>query len=78
MKIDEFKNEYNILLEIDGSTLQNSDMELLNFLHLVLKDDNEEGQYEFGNIKIHIKSKIQNTPIFIDNPPFNQNLLKIE
>ena len=77
-RLDEFKNEYNILLEIDGSTLQNSDMELLNFLHLVLKDDNEEGQYEFGNIKIHIKSKIQNTPIFIDNPPFNQNLLKIE
>jgi hypothetical protein len=53
-------------------------MELLNFLHLVLQDSNEGGQYEFGNIKIHIKNKKQTTPIFIDNPPFDMDLLKIE
>ena len=78
LRLDKFKNEYNVLLEIDGATLQNTDMELLNFLHLVLKDDNEKGQYEFGNIKIHIKSKTQNTSIFINNPSFDMGLLKIE
>ena len=78
LRLDNFKNNFNILLEIDGDTLQNTDMELLNFLHLVLKDDSEKGQYEFGNIKIHIKSKIPNTSIFINNPSFDMDLLKIE
>ena len=53
-------------------------MELLNFLHIVLKNNTESGRYEFGNIKIHIKSKTSNFPIIINNPPFDQSLLKIE
>ena len=77
-RIDKFDNNYNILLEIDGNTLQNSDMELLNFLHLVIQKQDEVGQYKFGNIKINIKEKksLANTKVI--NPPFDKKLLIIE
>ena len=53
-------------------------MELLNFLHLVLKKNDEIGQYEFGNIKITIKNKKILNNTICNNPPFDLNLLKIE
>ena len=77
-RVDKFDNKFNILLEIDGDTLQNSDMELLNFLHMVIKNNDEVGQYEFGNIKINIREKKPLTNINVVNPPFDKNLLIIE
>ena len=77
-RVDKFDNKFNILLEIDGDTLQNSDMELLNFLHMVIKNNDEVGQYEFGNIKINIKEKKPLINMKVVNPPFDKNLLTIE
>jgi GT2 family glycosyltransferase len=71
-------NQYNILLTIDGSSLDlSTDLELFKHLHLVLKE-NPIGNYEFGNIQIDIKHKKPTTNIIVDNPPFDMNLLKIE
>tara|TARA_B100001113_G_scaffold70328_1_gene54458 strand:- start:613 stop:1884 length:1272 start_codon:yes stop_codon:yes gene_type:complete len=71
-------NQYNILLTIDGSSLDlSTDLELFKHLHLVLKE-NTIGNYEFGNIQIDIKHKKPTTNIIVDNPPFDMNLLKIE
>ena len=65
------------IIEINGTHLQNSDMELFNHLHLII-ESYDEGEYSFGNIKITIKDKTPLNNIIVNNPPFNMDLLKIE
>ena len=66
-----------IKVEIDGSTLQNTDMEFFNFMHEIL-NNYEIGKYEFGNIKINIYNKKTLNNIICNNPKFNKNILIIE
>tara|TARA_R110002012_G_scaffold2673_1_gene12777 strand:- start:95 stop:1384 length:1290 start_codon:yes stop_codon:yes gene_type:complete len=76
----EFNNQYHILLELDGNSIKETDMQLLNYLHPVISDKgNKEGnEYTFNNIKIKINRKIPLNNTIIKNPPFNMDLLKIE
>ena len=45
-----------IKVEIDGNTLQDSDVNVFNHIHKVL-NNYEKGKYEYGNIKINIYDK---------------------
>ena len=65
------------IIEINGNTLQNTDIELFNNLHLII-DNYDKGNYEFGNIKITIENKNSLNNIIVTNPPFDMDLLKIE
>lgn len=62
---------------IDGNSIQNTDLELFKNLHIII-NEYEEGNYEFGNIKINLINKIPLNNIIVKNPPFDMNLLKIE
>ncbi len=64
-------------IKINGNTLQNSDIEIFNNLHLII-DNYDEGNYEFGNIQINIINKSPLDNIIVNNPLFDMNLLKIE
>jgi hypothetical protein len=68
--------EYNVKLTIDGETLNNSDFEVINQIHKII-ENYDEGNYEYGNIKLYInkKNKIDNT--ICVNPNFDMNLLDI-
>ena len=44
---------------------------------MVIKNNDEVGQYEFGNIKINIREKKPLTNINVVNHPFDKNLLTI-
>ena len=68
---------YNVKLTIDGNTLENSDFEVINQIHKII-ENYDKGEYEYGNIKLHInkKNKINNT--ICTNPKFDMNLLEIE
>ena len=65
------------IIEINGDTLQKSDIKLFDNLHLIINSYNE-GNYKFGNIKIIIKNKTLLNNKVVTNPPFDMNLLKIE
>ena len=64
-------------ITIDGDSLQNTDTEIFNNLHLII-DNYEEGNYEFGNIKINLKNKTQLEHTIVNNPLFDMDLLTIE
>ena len=65
------------VIEIDGKNFKDSDLELFNHLHLVIKEYDKD-EYSFGHIKVTIKNKNPLNNIIVKNPPFNMDLLKIE
>ena len=68
--------EYNVLLTLDADNYTVKDSMLFNNLHKVL-DNSEPGTYEFGSIKIDIRTKISKKLIKITNPKMDKNLLEI-
>ena len=66
-----------IKVEIDGNTLQDSDVNVFNHIHKVL-NNYEKGKYEYGNIKINIYDKKILNNIYCSNPKFNKNILIVE
>ncbi len=66
-----------IKVEIDGNTLQDSDINVFNHIHKVL-NNYERGKYEYGNIKINIYDKKVLNNIYCSNPKFNKNILIVE
>tara|TARA_R100001463_G_scaffold54850_1_gene106097 strand:- start:11951 stop:13225 length:1275 start_codon:yes stop_codon:yes gene_type:complete len=69
--------EYNVKLVIDGNTLENSDFEIINKIHLIIANY-DEGEYEYGNIMLYIKNKISLNNIICNNPKFDMNLIVID
>ena len=69
--------EYNVKLVIDGNTLENSDFEIINKIHLIIANY-DEGEYEYGNIMLYIKNKISLNSIICNNPKFDMNLIVID
>ena len=74
---DNHINEYNVKLIIDGETLTNSDFEIINKIHKII-ENYEKGDYEYGNITLHITSKDKINNTICTNPDFDMNLLIIE
>ena len=69
--------KYNVKLIIDGETLTNSDFEIINKIHKII-ENYEKGDYEYGNITLHITSKDKINNTICTNPDFDMNLLIIE
>ena len=67
---------YNVKLIIDGKTLENSDFEIINKIHLIIANY-DEGEYEYGNILLHIKNKSPLNNIICNNPKFDMDLITI-
>ena len=67
---------YNVKLTIDGKTLENSDFEIINKIHLIIANY-DKGEYEYGNILLHIKNKSSLNNIVCNNPKFNMDLITI-
>ena len=67
---------YNVKLTIDGKTLENSDFEIINKIHLIIANYSE-GEYEYGNILLHIKNKLPLNNIICNNPKFDMDLITI-
>jgi glycosyltransferase involved in cell wall biosynthesis len=48
-------DDTNVVVFIDDSTIKNEDINVITNLNDIVKDTNEIGEFEYGNIKIHIK-----------------------
>ena len=68
--------EYNVKLVIDGNTLENSDFEIINKIHLIIANY-DKGKYEYGNILLYINNKSPLNNIICNNPKFNMDLITI-
>jgi len=69
--------EYNVKLIIDGNTLENSDFEIINKIHLIIANY-DVGKYEYGNILLYIKNKSPLNNIICNNPKFDMDLITID
>lgn len=69
--------EYNVKLIIDGNTLENSDFEIINKIHLIIANY-DAGKYEYGNILLYIKNKSPLNNIICNNPKFDMDLITID
>jgi flagellar biosynthesis/type III secretory pathway M-ring protein FliF/YscJ len=59
-------DDTNVAVFIDAGTIKNEDIDVITNLNDIVKDTNEIGEFEYGNIKIHIKDlkEKQNELIF--------------
>ena len=77
------KNQYKVLVAGIAPTQENQETwvrEVQEVCHTINKviEEYEVGEYEYGNLKIHIRKKaIRNPELVVDNPPFDMNLLEI-
>ena len=76
---ENFSEDYNVLVEIDGANINQTDMNNIQLIHPILTQNlDQEGTFELGNIKITIKKLVENIVVNMTNPVFDKNLLTIE
>ena len=78
---NKFKNsiptEYDVLVTSDN-VIDNQFLEICYNIHALIADYNI-GKYKYGNVDIEIKNKVlNNPPIKVINPKFDNNLLEIK
>ena len=77
------ENQYKVLVAGLAPTQENQDQwvrELQEVCHTINRviEEYDEGEYEYGGLKIHIRKKaIRNPELKVVNPPFDMNLLEI-
>ena len=77
--VDNFKDDYNVLVEIDGLNITQEDMNNIQLLHPILTENfKQQGTFQLGNLKLTIKKLVENTVVNMTNPVFDKNLLNIE
>ena len=77
--VDNFKDDYNVLVELDGLNINQEDMNNIQLIHPILTQNlGQEGTFQLGNLKLTIKKLVENTIIDMTNPVFDKNLLTIE
>lgn len=77
--VDNFTDEYNVLVEIDGANINQEDMNNIQLIHPILEQNKDsKGTFQLGNIKITINKLVENIVVNMTNPVFDKNLLTIE
>tara|TARA_B100000902_G_scaffold57710_1_gene64645 strand:- start:7724 stop:9016 length:1293 start_codon:yes stop_codon:yes gene_type:complete len=77
------QSQYKVLVAGIAPTQENQEQwikEVQEVCHTINKviEEYEEGEYEYGNLKIHIRKKsIRNPELTVVNPPFDMNLLEV-
>jgi hypothetical protein len=74
---DKNKTKNNTKLIIDGNTWTHQDSEVINVIHKII-ENYDEGEYEYGNIKLYIFNKIKLDHTICKNPKFDMHLIAIE